>query len=222
MRFRRIILPLALSLLVLSACNRGPALRYKLTFDTDNLGRRTLLTTATARVMERRLMGLKQNVKSGDVSVNGDRVTMLPAGKPVADELRRQLSVPFEMRVMREADAATADITGPLGEGFKETGLTEKEIAWVTVRKSSMPLKALAQIEFTDAGKTLLKKVFAQNKGKTLAFFLRARLMSKKLVTAEDAKLDSVSIDGIPSMELAEIFADDVNVGVHVTFTEMK
>ena len=47
---------------------------------------------------------------------------------------------------------------------------------------------------------------------------MRDQLVSTLLVDTDEVK-DKIVIQSIPNPELAEIFSDDVNVGIHVTFT---
>ena len=220
MRRISLLIP-ACSLLLLSACGGGPTLTYKLTVDSTDDARRTELVSASARVIERRLLGLKQEVQAGDVSVNSDTVTVKTADSETAEALRTQLQGAFTMRVMREVEPEIADISSETMGAWKETGITEKEFDWVLAASSEPRPKAKATILFRDTGKTLLKTVFQENKGKAIGIFLRGNLMSKIMVT-DSTPSESVVVDGIPNLEIAHVFADDVNVGLHVRFEEVK
>lgn len=219
---KKLPLVLTLSLLLLASCGKGAdTISYKLTIDSADAQRRTELISASARVIERRLLGMKQEVMPGDVSVSGETVTVKPKDTETAEALRAQLQGEFTMRVMREVDASIADLVHDTMGAWKETGITEKEFDWVLASSSDPRPKAKATLLFTDAGKRQLETVFKDNSGKALGVFLRGILMSKMMVNPGEAR-DSILVDGIPNLEIAQVFADDVNVGLHVKFEEVR
>lgn len=216
-------LALLLPIVALTACTAnifggGNTLSYTLSFDSEDAARQTQLASGSARVIERRLLGMNQTLEKGDVAIAGNTLTVKAENKEIADQLREQLSRPFTMQVMLEADDASADIRHPQFGAFKDAGINETHFDWVNVRAADGG-KASATLQLTPEGKHLLKTVFEQNEGKTIGIFLRSVLMSKRVITKGDPT-ESITIEGIPSMDIASIFADDVNVGLHVTFTE--
>jgi len=62
-----------------------------------------------------------------------------------------------------------------------------------------------------------MQQVFKENKGKSLGLFIRGALVSKLLVETDELK-DDIVIRDITSHEIAEAFADDLTVGLHVRF----
>ena len=63
-----------------------------------------------------------------------------------------------------------------------------------------------------------MKDLFAESEGKNIGIFIRNQLVSKLLVDTDEL-IDDIIITDIPTVQLANVFADDVNVGLHVTFT---
>ncbi len=217
----RTILP-ALSLVFLAACGAGGSmLSFTYTVDSQEGTRKTDLASASARVFERRLLGLDQEVQRGDVTVDGDTLDVKVKGKDVAEALLHQMAQPFFMEIMVEAEATKADISHPELGSFQKTGIEKQHFDWVSVQSSVQPGKMAAHISFTPEGQKLLKDVFSQNQGKKIGIFLRGNLMSQKLIGPTDTQ-GRITVDGIPGTELASVFADDVNVGLHVTFAEVK
>lgn len=210
---------LALTLL-LAACG-GKTVSYRLTFDTVDTLRRQELTAAAGRVVEGRMAAHQTPVKNLQINEEGESVILTavaPAGGASADWLHDGLQTPFTMSIMKEVPKGQGDLVSEKFGEFKETGLGTSSFDWVSSSQTPDG-KGNAVIQFTEEGKKTLAQVFAANKGKTIGIFVRGQLMSKKLVDATDGKQEGITVDGIPSAEVAAGFADDVNVGLHVTFT---
>ena len=198
--------------------------RYELTFNTGSQKDQTDLTSASLRVIEGWLGAFKSSLQGSSIEKKGDKpVLVLKLATPDdAAALTERLTAPFTMQIMREAgEKETADITIEKIGGFKATGITEKDVQWVDSQTNPQTGKGAASIIFTAEGGQKLKKLFAENNGKSIGIFVRGRLVSRKLVDGTDTQ-ESILIDNIPSPEVAKVFADDVNVGLHVTFTLVK
>ncbi len=72
------------------------------------------------------------------------------------------------------------------------------------------------RIELSPQGAAILKSLGQTNEGDVIALLVRGALISK---TVAKKDLEELIIRNIPTPAMGEIFADDVNVGVHVTFT---
>jgi hypothetical protein len=214
-------LPVLCLALVACATTQANTLRFTLAVKNADGTEKTQATGAAARMVERRMQSLKQDIKPGDVTIEGDTLSLVIRDPEAEEGLRERLAQPFTLRIMVETDPATADITNENYGSFKETGLTEKHVDWVKAFDDGPNGTARADMQFTEEGKALLKTVFAQNQGKKIGIFVRETLMSLKKVDAKDTT-GGITVDGIPSMELASAFADDVNAGLHVVLTEQK
>lgn len=216
---RQSILPILLITLLLSACGEV-TVTYDLQTDAELADQKSELTLASMRVMERRLKRIGENVLEKDITAkDGVPSIILTLGDTVArDTLTQELVQPFTLRIMTETtDEESADITVAGQGGFTETGLTEDHMTWAKAGQDTDPSKGLVTLTFTEDGRTLMNDIFAQNNGKYIGLFVRERLMSKLLVESA-VLMDDIVIRDIPSVEIANIFADDINVGLHVTF----
>lgn len=218
---KRILLALS-TLLLLTAC-RSTALEYELAFDVQDQARQTVLAAASLRVIERRLANIGEEPLDIDIETKDGRVRLIVKleEETVADILNDHLTEPFELLIMRQTKTEEdADIVVEGHGGFQETGLTEEHIKWLEASEDEGG-KGRVTISFTEAGRTLMAELFAENKGKYIGLFVRERLISKLLVDTDELK-DDIIISDIPTVKLARVFADDVNVGLHVTFTPVE
>lgn len=211
-----------LSLAILVACG-GPVTRdYRLTFDTQDPGEVEMFTKATVRVIQRRLERLDAQLFAQHTVQDADGATLelTISSSDGANALAEEMAAPFDLDIMAEAPAgASGDIVVEGFGAFVATGVTGEDIQIVTtVGKETGG--AIVQIRFTDTGLTEMQELFRNNVGKRLGLFVRGKLVSA--LTIADATLPNpLLIDGVPDLELANIFADDVNVGLHVTVTPL-
>jgi hypothetical protein len=207
---------LLIGLFSLTACAAKPNAQYSLSFDAYGQTRRQELLDAAARVLERKAAHLNipvSNVQSAVQGTTGSlRFTTDPASLP---KLRQALTALFSFELMVEAPKDKADIWNEKHGGFKQTGITEKDLTWV----SSVPQgkSAVTTIDLTDAGKQKLAAVFKDNQGKLIALFVNQTFVSGKYANSGDVTNASLTID-VPNQDIAKAFADDMNVGTHVTF----
>lgn len=203
--------------LVLAGCS-AERVTYRLTIRSDDAEMRSSLIAATKRVITRRLQSMGEDASVIDVNTkNGDVFLSVDVADPiVSDSLTAALTDPFTLRIMKQVDPP-GDITVEGHGSFGETGITEKHLQWVTSGKDPNN-KGFVELKFNPEGRDIMGKVFAENNGKFIGVFVRRHLMSKLLVEATEVK-DAIIISEIPSPMLAEIFADDTNVGLYVTFT---
>jgi hypothetical protein len=216
------------SLLVLTSCaaSTGGAstVGYSLSFVNTDAAHQQKLIEASQRVIERRVTTEGAEVKDSKaerVSPTEVRIFTTVSDPTVIPKLSTQLSAPFTFRLMRQAnEGEKPDATVEQEGNFKETGITEKELEWITASANPNTEGGMAEIALTPAGQENLKKVLTSAKGKKIGLFVRGRLMSI-FPSAGDIQ-GNIVISGIPSKTVAEIFADDVNVGAHVKFTQVK
>ncbi len=218
-----------LSVLLLASCSGSTTggastVGYSLTFTNADAAMQSKLVEAAERVINRRVTGLEGEVtKSTAERVSPTEVIVYttvsdPTLIPAVTEL---LTAPFTFRVMRQAEAGEKpDATVEQEGSFKEVGITEKELQWITASGNPATEGGVAEISFNAAGQETLKKLLTGIQGKKVGLFVRGRLMS---VFTNAGKIEgNITITGIPSKTVAEIFADDVNVGAHVKFTQVK
>lgn len=192
---------------------------YGLAIDRPNPQEADALANAAMRVVERRLdaMGVVNAGKAFSGSGN-TAITVTVPDQDGADELTRQLTAPFDMAVMKQtASGATADVTVEKFGGFSKTDIVTGDFVGVEVGQDTQKVTR-ARILMTDAGRQKLAALFKAEAGKNIGIFVRGKLISQ-LAAKADAPTDDIQINGIPNLLIAEAFADDVNVGLHVTFT---
>lgn len=208
-------------LLLLAGCG-SKSLSYKITINTTDATKRTELVKAVRRVVERRLKAIGEEPVIDVRNENSQIMLSIKVeDKAVGETLADQLKEPFSMRMMAQVPDGKGDITVEGQGSFKETGLTEKHLLWVASGPDTNPEKGRVLLEFSEEGRKLMGQIFKQNSGKYIGLFVRNHLVSKLLVESTEVK-DTILITDIPSPILAEIFADDLNVGLYVTFTPEK
>ncbi len=207
------------ALLLLAGCAQ-PNAGYTVTIQETGTAHAQELRDAAVRVVERRAERLGQKLRAKSLAITGNDAVLRFAlqNTAVSEVLTEELTAPFSFRVMVEAPREEADLWHEKsGSGFKETGVTEQHVSWVTATTTQDRTQGTALILLTPEGQTLLAQAFEKNQGKQMAIFVRGVLMSRKRIGQEDRKR-SIQIDNIPNPQMASIFADDVNVGLHVAF----
>ncbi|TSC97512.1 MAG: hypothetical protein Greene101449_1186 [Candidatus Peregrinibacteria bacterium Greene1014_49] len=206
---------------LLTGCG-GSVSTYHLQLDTEDPSRLTLLSLAVMRVVERRLQSVGEEIRGLDISQKeaGPELSFSVETQAASDLLQEDLTAPFALRIMRTAKEKEIPTIEAEGHGgFVETGVQEEHLEWVEASEER-DNKGRITLAFTKDGRELMRKVFRENVGKNIGLFVRGRLVAKLQVDTAELK-DDVIITGIPSAELARVFADDVNVGLYVTFTPL-
>ncbi|MDD5025843.1 MAG: hypothetical protein PHH13_00535 [Candidatus Peribacteraceae bacterium] len=219
---KRLSLAIA-ALLLLSACKSSIPIAFTLTFRGDSSLREALIT-ASEGVIERRVYAIEQQRPRITVSKHGEeaRMTLNVNDEQTPAILSQQLALPLEFRIMREAaENEKPDIITENRGAFKDMGITESALLWVKAEMEEPGAKGKLTINFNEEGKKQMQKIFTENQGKLIGLFVRGGLVSSYKATEGGLK-DSIVIAGVPSFDLAEIFADDVNVGTYVTFTPVQ
>ena len=208
--------------LCLTAC--GPAtLTYTIDFTTDNTDRKADLSIALHQVIERRLSRLEGALLDYDVDNNKETdvttVTVKVDSAGSAEALNAELTEPFSFEVRFLAkDTAEGDIAVEGVGSFRATGVAKEDIDWVLGDAGDEVLKTgRVIIGSTDRGAEKMKTVFRDQSENSIGLFVRGRLAASMAV-AKGMQFDRViDIPGLPSADLAKVFADDMNVGIHMT-----
>ncbi|MFH1670197.1 MAG: hypothetical protein ABIA92_01275 [Patescibacteria group bacterium] len=216
MSIKRILIS-STALLLITGCSRSN-LTLDLTFRTEDPAQISVLTTVSERVTERMAFVIEEDIPL--ISMDDARMTVTLTKKDSADILFERLSSPISFRIMREAgEEEEADIENDQYGRFMETGITEQQLYWIDAEEREGGTGVI-QINFTDEGASMWQQLLEENQGKKVGVFTRGGLVALHTVQEGGFK-DKIIITGIPSAELAKVFADDVNVGAYVTFTRV-
>lgn len=218
---RKTFISLVAGSLLLTACAKSGDVSIKASVHDTDAPHQAEVVKAVDRVLGRFAQSLEVKIqnKSMDVTPDGAVFHLTLSDEKMTQPFADRVLGKFSFRIMRKAETSEKpDVTVERG-GYMETGLTEKEVAWVTGGSDPVTQAGTILIQFTPAGAEKFRALLTQHKGE-IAIFVRSVLVST-FSNPGEAK-DSITISGVPSPTLAEIFADDVNVGVHATLTEAK
>ncbi len=220
MNVKNIIILTACSVLF-AACNATKTV-VTYTVHTDQVEPKKImeLLQASERVLQSRLAAA--NVEDAIVSVTpetkgGGKMTITldeVEHESVVDRMAMQ-PFTFDFRIASEPKEKTS--TSPEDVQWDKTTLTGSSIFWLTAGEDEGARRASVNIEFTPEGRSKIEKIFSENNGKDLGIFVRNLLVSK-ITIGEVPLTNTIIIAGIPSIEIAKIFSDDVNTGLHVQF----
>lgn len=205
---------------VLAGCNGNNTLTASATVDSTDPGRIIELIQATERVLTRRLAGAE--IKNAVVSVaptsgaNALVTIKLPDTEAV-ETATRILSEEFTFD-LRLDNGIVTNAEGVDVPNWSTIGINGSHLLWIQPIRDQKTNDVGVELLFNDEGRQLLNKTFAENVGKDLGIFVRDLLVSKLTIPTEPIGA-SIVISGIPSAKVAEIFADDVNVGLHVSYS---
>lgn len=175
------------------------------------------MSKAITNVIQRRVESMQSTFKNLETTqtTEGIDIAFTVTGK-AAGEITNQLVTPFSLRIMRSAKTGEKpDILIEDVGGFMDLGVNQKDVFWVTSGADDLG-KGWVQIVFTPEGGKKVKKAMASTKGLQIGLMVRDQLVST--FQSQGVGRENIYISGVPSAELAGVFADDVNVGVHVTF----
>ena len=213
-------LPLAICSLVLVGCS-STEVRYRVTLNVPPQTDQAALLKTTMAVIERRLDRLEQTLKNQSVEHGTGSVILklAVADQETANILNEELTQPFKLRIMKQVpdDQGQLEVQGH--GSFAETGITETDMVWAEAAEDAKK-KGVVRLIFTPAGREKLSTLFRESKGGSIGIFVRDRLISK-LTVHTDVLDEHIVIREIPNAELARVFVDDLNVGLHVTFTPL-
>ncbi len=219
----RSILLVAASAATLAACaSSAPvALRYDITYKDLPAGAEEVMPEAITNVIGGRLgsMGVMPTDLKVEPSGSGAVATVtVPSG--AADEVTTQLTAPYTLRFLRQTGTGeTVTVNVARYGDFSESGLNETHVTWV---EAGVDAEGLGQvtITFNEPGHQLLASLAETDAGRQYGLFAKGRLIS--LFTMQADFGGDIVLNKIPSAEMAAVFADDVDVGLHTVFTRIK
>jgi hypothetical protein len=213
----------------LGACSKEVALRYTVSANVADPGSVVALITAAQRVVQRRLAAIgetKASVVTAPTGGSGGTLTVKLKTDNVVPRVKTMLAEPFSFEIRLEKPAATtATASGSTdtanASDWLATGITKDNLLGVRTIVNSTTGEAAIELDFTPEGRVLLAKLFKENKGKNIAIFVRDLMVSRLQI--QSTELDEhIVISGIPSAAVGEVFSDDVNVGLYVTYTPVE
>lgn len=210
-------------MLMLSGCGGGETLQYTATFGAlkSDAPKRAQLVESLERVLTGKLGALEITDAQVLVTPEDDEAKVViskltPEQVPqVEDIIKRPFSIDLRL-----------EKTGPKGEDYKQydpvnwdtTSISTMDIGWVNLIQERETGQAGVELVFTESGRAKLTDLFRKNPNRNVGVFVRDRLVSSLAVNGSDIK-ERIIIGGIPSLETARIFSDDVNTGLHITLT---
>jgi preprotein translocase subunit SecD len=222
MHFRGLLIGTACALSLTACGSKGVVVKYDFTVDLNEPEKVWNLTESAERVLARRLAA----AEVADVSVStvpnssGGTITVkLPNAEAakVADNITKA-PFSFDLRVEKTPPGTTGDSNE---DNWIKTAIDASSLHWVQAIGNRATGVISIDLQFNPEGKKILTEVFAANKGKSIGIFVRDLLVSKLKIEKTEIS-EHVIIEGVPSAKVAEIFADDVNVGLHVTFSPAR
>ncbi len=219
------LLVLSTAFVALAACSGTASVRYQLAMPAVTDSAKILtLTQQSMRVMQQRLesMGEMPDIAVEQGSSTGSVIVGIStASQEALDALTGDLQEAFDFQIMSETQGGEQADTQVEGHGgFTKTGITGADLAWVEGGKEPDSDLGMVQLVFTQEGRTKMVDLFKRMEGKNIGIFVRGQLVSKLQVESAELK-DDIIIRQIPNVDLAQTFGDDVNVGIHVTFTQL-
>lgn len=202
----------------LAGCNGPVTLTYSIRTNIADDAKSFAVFEASERVMTRRLPAA--DIKDSQVKVvpsgSGAIMTIQVPDALSAGTAERILAEPFTFDIRLEGPRLP-DMP-PDQTNWLPSGINGSMLAWVTPVSNPDTKEIGAELQFDARGRSLLENAFKDNLGKHVGIFVRDLLVSKMTIASKDVG-DHILIGGIPSERVAQIFADDVNVGLHAVFT---
>lgn len=207
-------------LLALAACSPKQAMTYNAMIDAEDSGKVMALIQASERVLTRRLAAAQVQKSVVTVVPTGGKnalVTLKLPNDEARETAERILSdlFTFEIKIDGGVNADTGETD------WQPTGIDGTMLTWIQPIRDAKSGALAVELQFTPEGRKALAKAFKNNRGNDIGIFVRDLLVSKLRIESS-APAESILISGIPSEKVAEIFADDVNVGLHVAFSPAK
>ena len=217
-----------LLVLFLTACG-SKTVSYNLTANVANETELQNVLAMTTRMVERRVEsieaqeGIKDTVE--DITINrnsdGNGATLkLAFSTPIiAPILTEDLLEPFTLEFMEETPSVEdADFVVADTQGYKRIPLGKDDISWLLTEEAT-GTPGVVTMQFTPEGAEKKKELFAQRMGQNIGIFIRGLPIYRLRVEQNDVDEPFLLIK-VPNAELGGVFADDVNTGLHVAFTQ--
>lgn len=205
---------------LLAGCSLQKKATYALTFNVNNDSIREELIWSSLRLMERQADALKTHLTDKEVTPGSGTgaafITIALQHSKRLPEMTAELTRPFSLRFMLEVPKGTGDFDTKDQGSFKDTGVGGQDVFWAESAKDNLTGKGAVRLLFSKEGYERMRTLIDKNRNKNIGLFVQDKIVSKML--ADSLKQDVV-IRNIPNGDIADAFADQVKVGLHVTFT---
>jgi len=221
---KKLLLP-TLFALVLSGCGSSASISTDVQFTTSGNDDRAELVLAAKNVVERRLERLDTELTDFDVTYGEDATAVIKisgTNEDAMQQLLAELTTPFVVEIRLQADTHQEGDIEVEGLGsFRATGINKEDMTWVKSRAAENdPLNhGEILIQFTEDGTEKMDTLFRDHVGENIGLFIRNQLAANFAIS-QDSFGGAITIPNVPSVEIAEIFADDMNVSINMTFTQ--
>ncbi|MDD3897186.1 MAG: hypothetical protein PHU04_05135 [Candidatus Peribacteraceae bacterium] len=222
MRTYRIAPFLLTALLV--ACS-GKNVSYNLTIEAKDETELQRILAVTTRMVERRIEAIEYREGTQDtmedITINrrGERIqlTLRFTTPVIAPILTEDLIEPFTMEFMEECPVEEADFVVAETQGYKKIPLSAEDVSWLLTEEETGTAGAVT-MQFTTEGAQKKAELFEPRMGKNIGIFIRGLPVYRLRVEPNDVEEPFILIK-VPDPELGTVFADDVNTGLHVSFS---
>ncbi len=212
-------------LLFLSACAQETTLKYQVTLRAPDAAKAMILSEAVERVMVRKMTA--QSIEKPIVSVvpSGSGTALLTIkvqDTNTADMVRSLVDEVFTFDLRIEETTASKQPEDKFDPArWQPAGITGALVTWAQAVGNRQTNEIGIDLTFNPAGQEQLKSIFKENVGKNIGIFVRGLLVSKMSIVNPEIG-DRLSISKVPSAAIAEVFADDVDVGLLTTAQEIR
>lgn len=208
-----------------AACG-GKTASYDLTINVSNEDEIQRVLAMTTRMIERRVESIEQRegvidtLEDITIDRNGDNARLkLQFSTPIiAPILTEDLIEPFTLEFMEESSIEDADFVVAETQGYKRIPLSAEHISWLLTEEET-GTQGVVTIQFTPEGSVIKKELFEPRMDKNIGIFIRGLPIYRLKVEPNDVENPGLLIK-VPNAELGSVFADDVNTGLHVSFTQ--
>jgi len=196
-------------------------------FTTNGNDDRAELVLASKHVTERRLERLDTELTDFDVTYGESATAVIKiagTNEDAMQQLLEELTTPFIVEIRLQADEHQEGDIKVEGLGsFRATGINKEDMTWVKSRAvENDPLHhGEILLQFTDEGTKKMDTLFREHVGENIGLFIRNQLAANFAIS-QDSFDGAITIPNVPSAEIAEIFADDMNVSINMTFTQSQ
>ena len=222
---KKLLLPVLFAL-TLTACGNSDSVTMNATFDTNGKDDKASLILATKKIISRRLEMYEADLMNFSVQYNDDNSADITISSSDADATHAVSDAMIEgvdLEIRKQVEEyQDGDITVEKLGDFRATGINGDDVSWVLSRASGNALnQGEVMIQFTEEGAEKMNTLFTENVGTNIGLFVRGKLAANFAIP-DGGFQESIIIPNIPSIEMAEIFADDMNVGTNMTFTQSQ
>ena len=211
---------LAISALLLTACGTS-SVSYDLNLNLKSPDYEENVLDAAKLIVERHIkaaeasIGVEETIN--EIERNGTTIKVTFNNEEMIEELNNRLTRPFAFEFMEVVPIEEAQVVVAETEGYSPFGLTGDHVDWLTAEGGD-GTPGIVTVKFTEEGAEVKNKMFGERVGENVGLFVRGMPVYKLLIEEDDIEGNTLALN-IPDAALGYIFADDVNVGLQVTFT---